>query len=41
MDEVKALLGPPDRIENANGKIIYTYSALKIAFAGGKVVAVE
>jgi hypothetical protein len=41
MDEVKGLLGPPDKIENANGKVVYIYTGLKITFAGAKVVAVQ
>jgi hypothetical protein len=40
-DEVKGLLGPPDKIDNANGKMVYVYTGLKVTFAGGKVVGVE
>ncbi len=41
MDEVKGFLGPPDRAENVNGKVVYVYTGLRITFVGSKVVSVE
>ena len=41
VDEVKALLGQPDKIENAGGKVIYSYSGLRITFVDGKVTTVQ
>jgi hypothetical protein len=41
MDEVKGLLGPPDRIENTNGGVIWVYTGLRVTFANGKVANVQ
>jgi hypothetical protein len=41
MDEVKGLLGPPDKTENANGTVVYSYTGLTITFANGKVSHVQ
>jgi hypothetical protein len=41
VEEVRAALGPPDKIENVGGKLIYSYAGLKIAFVDGKVSSVQ
>jgi hypothetical protein len=41
MEEVKALLGSPDKTENANGRVTYIYTGVKVTFVGNAVVAVE
>jgi hypothetical protein len=41
MEEVKSLLGPPDKIENENGTVIYVYTGLKVTFVNGKVTRVQ
>jgi hypothetical protein len=41
VDEVKALLGQPDKIENAGGKVIYSYTGLRVTFVNGKVSDVQ
>jgi hypothetical protein len=41
VDEVKALLGQPDKIENAGGNVIYSYTGLKVTFIDGKVSDVQ
>jgi len=41
MEEVKALLGPPDKTETANGQLIYIYTGLKVTFVNGKVTGVQ
>lgn len=41
VEEVKALLGQPDKIENASGKVIYSYTGLKVTFINGKVSDVQ
>ena len=40
-DEVKALLGQPDKVENASGKMIYSYTGLTVMFINGKVSEVK
>jgi hypothetical protein len=37
VEEVKALLGQPDKMENVGGKLIYSYTGLTITFTNGKV----
>jgi hypothetical protein len=41
IDEVKGLLGPPDKTENVNGAVIYVYTGLKVTFVNGKVTNVQ
>jgi hypothetical protein len=41
IDEVKALLGQPDKTEGANGKVIYVYTGLRVTFVNGKVTVVQ
>jgi hypothetical protein len=41
VEEVKALLGQPDRIADLGGKVIYSYPGLKITFVDGKVSSVQ
>lgn len=41
VDQVKAILGQPDRIADLGGKVIYFYSKLKIMFVAGKVSEVD
>lgn len=41
IDEVKALLGQPDKIEGANGEVIYVYTGLRVTFVNGKVTRVQ
>lgn len=41
IDEVKGVLGPPDKIENSNGSVTYVYTGLKVTFVNGKVTKVE
>ena len=41
MEEVKGLLGPPDKIDNENGAVVYVYTGLKVTFANGKVTRVQ
>jgi hypothetical protein len=41
VEEVKALLGQPDKIEDAGGKLIYSYTGLRITFINGKVSDVQ
>jgi hypothetical protein len=40
-EEVKGLLGTPDKTENTNGGLIYVYTGLKVTFVGGKVTNVQ
>jgi hypothetical protein len=40
-DQVKAALGPPDKIVNLGAKQIYVYKDLKVTFLNGKVSDVE
>jgi hypothetical protein len=41
VDEVTALLGQPEKIENLGGKMIYVYAGLKVTFLDGRVVEVQ
>jgi hypothetical protein len=41
VEEVKALLGQPDKIENVTGKVVYSYTGLKVTFINGKVSDVQ
>lgn len=41
VEEVKGLLGQPDKIENAGGKVTYSYTGLKVTFTNGKVSDVQ
>ena len=40
-DQVKAALGPPDKIVNLGAKQIYVYKDLKVTFLNGKVSDVQ
>lgn len=40
-DEVKTLLGPPDKIDNAAGKVVYSYAGLRVTFVNGRVSDVQ
>jgi hypothetical protein len=41
IDDVKILLGPPDKTENVNGAVIYVYTGLKVTFDNGRVTNVQ
>jgi hypothetical protein len=41
MNEVKALLGPPDKTEETNGQVVYVYAGLMVTFVNGKVTRVQ
>jgi hypothetical protein len=41
MDDVKTLLGPPDKIEEMKNTVVYSYTGLTILFVDGKVSRVQ
>jgi hypothetical protein len=41
VEEVKVLLGQPDKIDSVGDKVTYSYTGLKITFANGKISDVQ
>jgi hypothetical protein len=41
MDQVRAVLGPPQQIMNAGSKQIYIYQSVKITFLNGRVSDIQ